>query len=409
MDDIGGVLHDGGGTLDHTILIIGWSSSEWHIKDSWPGDAYIDYKSFNVFSATYNSEFWRAKYDYNGSDISCTGSDCSLFSSRSCVDEDEDGFYNWGIGDKPTGYSGTPCQMDFNDADSTIIFLDANYNELPAPYITGPDLICGYDSFTFHGLPDDFEIEWDITPTQYFYSPYSGDDDTVAYASPRPEYIGKTCTVTFTISDDCGEAEYSKDFIINGPKEELVTIEVEDSYGNPPPQYSGVWLLCPNTNYYIFIENDSDCDIYDYEWIKPAGWSQYYAYQNYISINSGSNPTGTLQVKACTCCEGDNCNTNDKVVVKTQYFSQSYNCGGYFMAYPNPVNSELIISFTDKLDLKEPGKSLEIYSSDYKLKYKLKDFTKEKTISVNDWKEGFYYIRLKYKKEYEDVKIQIKH
>jgi hypothetical protein len=59
--NIGGVLHAGGGTTSHSFLIIGWSSSSWHIKDSWPGDAYIDYVSFNVFDSNYSSTFWRPK------------------------------------------------------------------------------------------------------------------------------------------------------------------------------------------------------------------------------------------------------------------------------------------------------------------------------------------------------------
>lgn len=155
--------------------------------------------------------------------------------------------------------------------------------------------------------------------------------------------------------------------------------------------------------------NSGECNTYDYEWILPTGWSSYYATSNYISINTGSNPSGTLQVKACTCCEGDNCSSNQKVVIKTQYFSQNYNCGGYFMVYPNPATNELTISFTDKVDLKEAGKSFEIYGGDYKIKYRLKDFDKEKTISVRGWKEGFYYIRLKYKDGYQEMKFKVEH
>lgn len=411
MEDCSYELHGDANDLTHSVLIVGWNSlGRWHIKDSWPGGPTIDYKNIDVFSQEFNTLFFRAKYKNGASTISCSGSGCSsVFSSRTCVDSDEDGFYNWGIGDKPNGCSG-PCLMDFDDDDPEKLYLDDDYNiVVDIPYITGPDLICGYDSFTFHNtLSEDFEIEgWELYPWDYFYSPASGDDDSVAYANPRPEYIGKTCTITFTISDGCGEVEYSKNFIINGPEEELVTIEVEDSYGNPPPQYSGVWLLCPNTNYYVFIENDSDCDIYDYEWIKPAGWSQYYAYDNYISINSGSNPTGTLQVKACTCCEGDNCSSNDKVVVKTQYFSQYYNCGGYFMYYPNPASTEINIELSEDVDLKEKDIALEIYDSGSNKIYLKEKVQKKMKIKTDAWKNDFYYIVLKYKGKVYSEKIKV--
>lgn len=163
MQNVGGALHTGGGTTTHSVVIIGWSSSAWHIKDSWPGDAYIAYKNIDVFNASYQSIFFRVKYKNSGNYIICSGSGCSLFSSRRCVDSDGDGFYYWGIGDKPTGCPG-PCKMDFNDADPDSLFLDDDYEEVPAPYITGPDLICGTDSILLNNAPDGFDVEWAIIP-----------------------------------------------------------------------------------------------------------------------------------------------------------------------------------------------------------------------------------------------------
>jgi hypothetical protein len=143
LDKCGYELHEDVNDNMHSFLIIGWNSSgEWHIKDSWPNDYWIDYKSINVFNPVFDGKFYRVIYENEGSTISCSGSGCStVFSSRSYVDNDEDGFYNWGIGDKPSGCS-VPCLMDFNDEDPTKIFLDANYNELPAPTLSGPVYTC---------------------------------------------------------------------------------------------------------------------------------------------------------------------------------------------------------------------------------------------------------------------------
>jgi hypothetical protein len=128
LDNSGQELHGSAGDEAHSVLIIGWNENdEWHIKDSWPGENRITYTGINVFAQEYDAMFYKVKYENGGSAISCTGSGCSsVFSSRSYTDDDEDGFYYWGIGPKPAGCPG-PCKMDFNDADPTTLFLDDNY------------------------------------------------------------------------------------------------------------------------------------------------------------------------------------------------------------------------------------------------------------------------------------------
>jgi hypothetical protein len=106
-------LHGSVGDENHAVLIIGWDGSQWHIKDSWPGDYWIDFKTINVFDSQFQARFYRVKYENNGNTIACTGNDCSaVFSSRSYTDNDGDGFYYWGIGPKPSGCPG-PGKMDF--------------------------------------------------------------------------------------------------------------------------------------------------------------------------------------------------------------------------------------------------------------------------------------------------------
>jgi hypothetical protein len=272
MSKIGGVLHEGGGTTDHSVLLIGWSSLGWHIKDSWPGDAYISFKNFNIFDPYYNAKFWRVKYEHNEEVITCTGSGCSsVFSSRSYTDNDGDGFYYWGIDPKPAGCPG-PCKMDFNDAD-----------------------------------------------------------------------------------------------------------------------------------YYIYLNNTSGCSTSAYQWSIPAGWTLYEQTGNYIRINTNETPSAMLTVSATTCC-----NTNH--LIKTQYFGESYSCGGYLMVYPNPATSEFNIEFDDTFDLKTVDKTttLEIYDPDYSRKYYAEKFEKRIKIKTDGWKRGHYYIIFSYKgqRHYERIAIE---
>jgi len=59
--------------------------------------------------------------------------------------------------------------------------------------------------------------------------------------------------------------------------------------------------------------------------------------------------------------------------------------------------------------MKTHDKSLEIYDSNFKIKYKLKYFVKENKIYTNDWENGFYYIRLKYNGTYYYGKVKVSH
>lgn len=341
MQDVGYILHPNKGnpTGGHAVLIVGWDSNlGWNIKDSWPADEQIYFNNIDVFDINRKSKFFRAKFEDSGSVISCIGSDCSIFSSRSCVDNDGDGFYNWGIGAKPSGFNG-PCKMDFNDSDPTKIFLDNDYNEQPTPTITrtdnGSDYVCQSGStFKLNDLPEGFSVSWQVSPSGYFNSPTSGTSIT-ANINPSTQYSGVECSIVYAISDGCGSATYSKNFTINGPLWSKVSINVVESYANPPVLFNEVWLLCPNSSYYIYLNNNSECSTNNYQWNIPSGWTKYEQTDNYIRINTNNTPSAVINITATTCC-------NANYLIKTQYFGQGSNCGGYFMAYPNPAQGKRI-------------------------------------------------------------------
>jgi len=174
--------------------------------------------------------------------------------------------------------------MDFNDSDPTKIFLDNDYNELPTPTITRPDYgsddACQSGSeFQLNNLPDGFSVSWQVSPSGYFNSPISG-TTTIAKIYPSTQYTGVECSIIYTISDGCGSATYSKNFTINGPLWSKVSINVVESYANPPVLFREVWLLCPNSSYYIYLINNSGCtkDIQEGMKIKTDGLSSNYYY-----------------------------------------------------------------------------------------------------------------------------------
>ncbi len=384
------------------MLIIGWNENgEWNIKDSWPGEERITYNSINVFDQEFSAQFFRVKYENGGSIISCSGSGCSsVFSSRSWKDDDEDGFYYWGIGDKPSGCPG-PCEMDFDDADSTIIFLDANYSPLSTPYVAGSDYACSSGTtYQLYNLPSGFSATWSVTNPTFFNSSTSG-SGTSATLYPNSQYAGDECVITFSISNGCGgSAQYSQSFSINGPADSDLDINVVASNAPTPVRVSGIWLLCPNSSYYIYCNNTSDCTTSNYQWTIPTGWTTYQQTSNYIRINTNSTPYGSLSVTATTCC-------GSGFQIISQNFSQGY-CTQYSV-YPNPATDEFTIEFDDTFDLTsvDSETTLEIYDLSFSKKYKAEKIDKQIKMKTSGWKEGFYYIILTHKaqKYYEKIKI----
>lgn len=196
---------------------------------------------------------------------------------------------------------------------------------------------------------------------------------------------------------------FVKNFIINGPDPSQISTSVEDSYGNTPPNVAGIWLLFPNSTYYIYLNNSSNCSTSDYSWAIPSAWTQYYNYSNYVSVYTGDQSWGTVDVYAKTCC-----NTLSRVKIKTQNFSPD-NCGDFLVIYPNPASESITLLFKENFDLAAKEKSLEIFDLNYTTKYRLKEFFKENTINTGTWQDGYYYIRLRYNGKDYSYKIKISH
>jgi len=404
--DFSGVYHGDPGT-PHTVLIVGWkagaSNIMWQVKDSWPGDSSLLYHEFDIFE--YGPTFYYIIPDTLGVEINCTGDECDIFDNRFYDDFDLDGFYNWGIGPKPSSLTSGPNKIDYNDDDPNVISLTEHYNPASPTITCLNDHICSSGAtFEIDSLPSGFTVSWSVSPSNYFDDSTSGTGAT-AFITPKAEEIMKTCYITFTIHETgtSWTKQYSKTFIINGPDPSEISTSVEDSYGHTPPKISGIWFLCPNSTYYIYLNNNGNCPTSDYSWTTPQAWTQYYSYSNYVSVNTGSQPWGTVEVYAKTCC-----NTTSSVKIKTQYFSED-NCGEYLVVYPNPASNSFTILFKDNFDLNANDKSLEIFDLNFNSKYKLNEFFKENTINTASWKAGYYYIRLRYNGRDFSYKVRISH
>jgi len=401
-------------TNEHTVLFIGWETKSnnityWIFKDSWPNRQDFFSDSINVFD--WRRTFYRVYPVYNGDTIRCYGSNCSLFNSREFVDNDKDGFYNWGFDTypKPSGCPG-PDKMDFDDGDPNIIFR-SGYTPLRTPFITGPSpsgTVCTSGAtFMLDSVPPGFSVSWSVSPAYCFNQPYSGNGSS-ATVYPNLSCPGKKCTITFTISHN-GSASYSKDFVIVGPREDLVSISVIDSYGGSPPKYGDIYYICPNTIYHIYYNNyDGSCSTWDYEWRLPYGWTEYWKYNNMISVNTNDYPYGMLEVYGKTCCE------NTLIKLKTQYFSDYYECGEYFMAFPNPANDYIEIDINREKMTEENIRTdlkctLTMYDKTGLVKYKTEFKGFPFRIDTGNLPEGIYFINLLYNGKTYSMRVIIKH
>lgn len=197
-------------------------------------------------------------------------------------------------------------------------------------------------------------------------------------------------------------------FGVKGPRYEDITFNVLKSDGIPANQISGTWLLCPNTTYHIYVNNNNtSCSTHSYTWSVPSGWTQFYTYQNMISINTNSQPGGPVSVNANTCC-------NNNVTIISGYMGTDYNCGYYSISLsPNPVTGEatlMLESNTEDNTIDETVKwDLEVYTETQLLKTKQTGLRGQSVkIQTSGWPEGNYLVRVKYKNEILTSKLLVK-
>ena len=187
-------------TMGHVMPMVGWreysdGSLAWKFKNSttWDTDSIgIRYVSENSINSIYKIDF-QSCLSYSESD-------------RVCVDMDGDGYYNWGIGSKPTTCPDcAPDTPDGNDADPTI----GPINEYGQPILP----------FTPLTIPDT-----EVTTSQTW------SNDTIICGDLVIKN-NATLTLTGSISMQASHRIYVKNgakLIINGGRTSLAGITVEN-------------------------------------------------------------------------------------------------------------------------------------------------------------------------------------
>ena len=265
-------------------------------------------------------------------------------------------------------------------------------NTLSGAYVTGPDIICTSNNnpFILHNIPLGKTVTWSANSS--LVTPSSGTGSFAAIHATCND-IGNT-EIIFTISDACGSSPIEKVFLVAGPDYSEVDLDVTYSTGQPAPKSGGIFLLCPSTYYYFYVDNNSDCSTSGYQWTLPPSLTLVYTYNNMACVYTGSNPGGNVRVKATTCCSG--CGSN--VQILSDYVGTYWNCGGYYFSMsPNPADDYVEIT-AEKKEYDTKG----IVSDNYKVKIfnNLKSVVYESAktnqtllrISTKHLTNGTYYI-----------------
>ncbi|TAL69101.1 MAG: T9SS type A sorting domain-containing protein [Bacteroidetes bacterium] len=276
---------------------------------------------------------------------------------------------------------------------STYLGLSQYVNTIRYGQITGPELVCNSNStFTLQYPPVGSTITW----TASNVTPSSGTGATATFHSTCT--LGAASIIIFTISNSCmsiGQTQVSKSYVSAGPIPTDVTLDAYKSTGQHARKSGGIFLLCPNSTYYLYVNNSGSCSTSQYSWTLPPSLTRNYTYNNMISVNTNSNPGGNILVYAQTCCS--DCGSNVRIL--SDYVGKDSNCGYSFMNFtPNPATDETLLELkTDNPENVSIDDEwiAEIYNQQSLLICKTNTLKDNKyLINTSGWKEGIYYVRV---------------
>lgn len=285
-----------------------------------------------------------------------------------------------------------------------------------APEINCPTVICSNGTATMDVDPAVLNsvISWTLAPSNLFAGTTSG-TGRIANITASPSNQGKgKITYSFTISSDLANPKEiytaEKDVWIKGPDISEVSFDVYRSDGVRATKTGNTFLMCPNTTYHIYAMNSGPVPLSNYSWSVPSAWTQYYTYQNMISVYTNSSPGGPVTVNATNTASG----CNNTVQVITGYMGSSYSCGTYYMAFtPNPATNQTTIELSadgEKVVDENTQWQFEVYDQqklvkDKKTKLKGKAYK----LDTQGWKAGVYIVRAIIGEEQISEKLMVKH
>ena len=280
------------------------------------------------------------------------------------------------------------------------------------PVITCPNLICTSTTAALGVDPSASNFTWSLTPTSLFSGNKTGTGKTAAITAATGASGQGKITYTFKMpSNETFTAE--KTFWVGKPNNAQIDMMV--MFGQSP--YN---ILCTNTEQIIAASHPNvQQQGIDYFYWDFGSWAPYHTGYDMGGPAPNSRPTfylsrypsssQVIKAAAHNQCGHDVSMINAKS--KTFY---AQNCFGYFLAFsPNPAGDETTL--TIESDSKEvifdetTEWELEVFDQVQTLKEKKTKLKgKEHKIQTAGWKEGVYFVRVKYKDEILTSQLVVK-
>ena len=276
-------------------------------------------------------------------------------------------------------------------------------NTISIPTISGSSTICpSGTSYAVTFVPDGYTVSWTCS-SNISFDQQTGSPKTFTANGTDAGWIQ-----AMLVSSTCGTVTLPRKDVWNVPPTSNISFTVYRSDGTLAAKVGSTWMMCPNTNYHIYINNSSPVQLSNYNWTTPSGWTKNYTYQNMVSVNTNSSPGGPVTVSAYV----SDCNNN--YTIATTYFGSGYGCSGYYLLVsPNPSSSETLVELkTDSETTLDENLDwdLDVYDSFQGLKEKkTKLKTAETKINTSDWKDGVYIVRATVGDKVITEKLVVKH
>lgn len=310
-----------------------------------------------------------------------------------CQDLDGDGYYNWGIGPKPSHCPNCPNTPDGNDYNPNVGGMN-NYgfsidlsNSLATPYISGPSTIDCSAEYTIYNVNENVEIEWKTTLTAN-----STNFPLINLNSMQGEAMAKfrIAINPATHKSKSGQATIYAILRSNNISDTLKkTVQV---LANSIPYVNSGIVPSKGTTRTINELNCGDVPSNKLKWSITTPTSFITAYGHSYTITFSNTGKYTFKIENLESCFEEN----------SYSFSYSISDSGFFpgiftsVSTNNPVSNTLSININtnnEEIGMNKEPLTIEIWNNFGKLRT-LNINSKNQDIDVSDLNEGLYILRV---------------
>ncbi|MBW3470163.1 T9SS C-terminal target domain-containing protein [Arthrospiribacter ruber] len=256
--------------------------------------------------------------------------------------------------------------------------------------ISGPDFLCSTNTFTLQNSPVGSTVSWSASPAGMVGISGSGNSVNLT-----PQGNGQV-TLTATITTDCGDVEVHKTFVTaTGPiPTSAISLEPFESSPYVCPDQTFGFHPGPNEPWYQYevqVVNGHYTEVsHGYFWIH---------FNNYIP----SPPYPPVYDAGVSVRIHNGCSWSDWKPV-SMYTEPSCPGGGgcelCFLTFPNPADEELQIQWNPQVKRTagdDPGFDVQFYDQRGKILFSQSGISEKISLDTRKFKNGFYYLHIRYK------------